>query len=170
MPQAMTPKTKTVKSLLDDVFTRPEKEVTYFVGVMAANSPAAKMPGKNAKFKDQLQSGKPDQIKAAVFTMQVSGQIQIRHGWDGDDYVWHIEPISRRKWKTSVERATYATIKTMSTTIPSDVFVKIFPPFSDWEIKVITFKAMKLRNCWNVSQTDLDRLNAKLFPVLNALV
>jgi hypothetical protein len=164
------PLTGTVKNLLDDVFTRPEKDVTYFVGVMAANSQAAKMPGKSQSFKQKLQSGEPEKMRAAVFSTQQAGNVVIQHGWDYEDYVWHIEPAARRKWATSVDRAIYATAKAMKDVVPDNVFVRIFRPYADWEIKVFTFKAIGLKQCWNVTPSDIERLNLNLFKVLNALV
>lgn len=159
-----------VKSVLDDVFARPEKEVKYFVGVMAA--PVEDMTKLGAKGTDieRITSGQPEKVRAAVFAQQVSANVQIEHGWDGDDYVWHIEPAQRRKWASSVDRAIYATAKVMSGVIPDTVKVNIHKPYLDWEIKVFTFKALGLKRCWNVSKADIDVMNLRLFKVLNTLV
>lgn len=157
------------KTILDDVFSRPEKEVTYFVGMLAANAAAEAPKDKKGKtIADKL--GSEARMVAATFSTQIAGNVQIQHGWNGDDYVWHIEPVNRRKWKSSADRAIYATAKAMHGVIPDHVFVRIFRPQSDWEIKVFTFKAEGLKQCWNVSQEDLARLNLNLFKVLNALI
>jgi hypothetical protein len=162
------PPNATVRSLLDDVFNRPEKEVKYFVGMMAAN--AEKDAPASRQRKNLAGAGATAQMTPAVFLTQMAGNIQIQHGWDGDDYVWHIEPANKRKWNPSVDRAIYAAAKTMKDVIPDDIFVKIFRPYADWEVKVFTFKAIGLKERWNVTQDDLNRLNLSLFKVLNALV
>jgi len=166
----LKPKTPTVKNLLDDVFQRPEKDVAYFVGVMRASGDADRIPTGSSRSKQRLQSGTSERFKAPNFTTQVSGNIQIQHAWDDEDYVWHIEPANRRRWVSTVDRAIYATAKTMKDVIPDNIYVRIYRPYEAWHVKVFTFKAVGLAKCWNIARDDIDRLNTKLFAVLNALV
>jgi len=158
-----------VKNILDDVFKKPEPEVRYFSEVMRTPvSSGAKKVRKS--WAAQAASGKTDSIKAAVFTRQISGGVAIDHGFDGSDYVWHIEPGPRRQWKVTMDRVIYAIAKTMHGVIPDNVKVNIFKPYLDWEVKVVTFKAHGLGDCWNVTPKDITDLTLRLFEVLNPLV
>jgi hypothetical protein len=162
--------TRATKNLLDDVFKRPEKEVKYFVGVMAAGADDDVIPGAKKSAMDRIKSGKPEKIISFQLATQIAGGVSMNHGWVDEDYVWHIEPAPRRKWASSVDRAIYATAKTMKDVVPDDVLVKIFRPVASWEVKVFTFKAIGLKRCWNVTESDIKRLNEKLFTVLNTLI
>lgn len=161
------------KSVLDDVFHRPEKEVKRFVGILSADVEEhidKSRPGAPSSFKEKLQTGEPEKMAIARLLTQQAGAVIMQHGWDHEDYVWHVEPAPRKRWASSEDRAIYAMAKTMKDFVPDHIYVKIFRPVASWEVKVFTFKALGLKRCWNVQQDDINRLNAKLFTVLNALI
>lgn len=119
----------------------------------------------------KLVSGKPDIVRTPrKFTEHLSGFVRIYCGWHQDDYVWHIEPAAiRRPWKVQIERVIYIISKIMHDILP-DVEAKIWPPQSDWELKTVTFKALGLANEWSFQESDIERINSKLFSALLPLV
>ena len=94
----------------------------------------------------------------------------IEHGWHADDYVWHIEPAPKRAFSVSMDRVLFAITRTFNTVIPSNIKVDVMLPFADWDRKIITFKAFALDQCWNVSESDINRLVVHVFKVLNTLI
>lgn len=159
-------------NLLDDIFNTSEEQVETFIDVMddaiKERGDEFKVDKSDAK---RIKSGKPDGVSVPNLLEQISGFISITHGWDKDDYVWHMVPVrATRTWKVSLPRVLYAIIKTMNETIPQNVKVDIFPPYSDWDIKEITFKAYGLNYVWQIGKKEISSLNLKLFEVLNTLL
>jgi hypothetical protein len=116
-------------------------------------------------------SGEPDQISIPELWDEIKGQILIRHGWHGSDYVWHICTTHHRlNFKISEENLLMLCAKTMSKFIPESVEVKIWLPLADWDIQEYTFKAMDLKSAWQVQEKHIAEINTKLFEVLNTAV
>jgi len=159
-------------NLLDDIFNTPEKDVETFMDIMdgAIQESGSELRPEKTDI-SRIRKGKAEAVSAPRFVEQTSGWVTISHGWDGADYVWHIAPARTSKtWKVSLQRVLYAIIKTMNDTIPQSVKVDIFPPYSDWDIKEITFKAYGLDYTWQIGKKELNALNLKLFEVLNTLL
>lgn len=156
-----------MKNILDDVFKRPEPEVRKFSELMRTPVEAAPTGLSGV---DWAKRGGTERIAAFVPQTQQSGGILIQHGWNGTDYVWNIEPAPRRRWKVSLDRVIYAVAKTMNQTVPPNVRVNIFRPARDWEVKILTFRAYGLGECWNVRKRDVEEMTIRVFSVLNPLV
>lgn len=153
------------KNILDDVFNTTEEDVETFVEAIGP------LIGESDDYSRRVASGKPEQVQAPQLVEQTSGFIRIQHGWDGSNYVWHISAWHhQRPFKASIERVMYAIAKIMNAVIPQSVEVKIWPPYQDWDIQEITFKAMDLDDHWSITKKSLDEMNLKLFEVLNTLV
>jgi hypothetical protein len=119
----------------------------------------------------QIVSENPDKVKAPQrLAEHLSGFIRIFCGQHRSDYVWHIEHAAiRRPWKVSNERVIYIIAKIMHESLP-DIEAKIWPPQVDWELRTITFKAIGLADVWSFHQSDVEKINQKLFTALNPLV
>ena len=63
----------------------------------------------------------------------------------------------------------HAIALTMNKVIPNSVEVKIYMPMAEWDIQEYTFKAIDLRNQWNVTEDMIEDLNNSLLEVLNPL-
>ena len=151
------------KSILDDVFGKTEEEVETFMDAIKSQ---VTVPDKYSRMAED----RPDMVSAPEFTDQISGSIRIQSGKHGDDHVWHISCDPRKQWKVSLERVCYAVANVMNGVIPSTVRVNIFLPYADWDVQEITFKAIDLGNCWNVSDKVISDMNIKLMTILNTLV
>ena len=119
----------------------------------------------------QLVSGKPDRVKTPKrFAVHLSGFVRIFCGWHSSDYVWHIEHAAiRRQWKVSDAKVIHMISMIMHDHLP-DIEAKIWTPQPDWELRTITFKAVGLANFWNFEESTVDKINSKLFEVLNTVV
>ena len=154
------------KNILDDVFKTPEEEVETFVEAMSEL-----ITDPNTSDASRIVHGRPEKISYPELVIQRSGLIGIQHGWDGQNYVWHISPIHpKRPWKVSMDRVVYSIAKTMNTVIPNTTTVNFWLPHQEWEIAEITFKALDLKNVWSISNGDLEEVNKQLFEILNTLV
>lgn len=150
------------KNLLDEVFNTPEEDVSTFADVLKENQVGLDWGEKDAE---------AFRVEAPQLVAQISGLIQITHGWDKDTFVLHIEPYHpRRPWAVSENRVMFAIARTMNKYIPSEVKVDMYPPMQDWEIKAYTFKAIDLKKAWNFQESDTEKIVHDLFEVLNALV
>lgn len=157
------------ESILDQVFSTPEEEVKTFMEVIK-ESVSEHDDNASGDGLEEIINGKVAQINPADLLTQQSGWVQIGHGWHGEDYVWHICPSHAKKsWACENDTVCFAVAKTMNTVIPQDIEVKIWLPYSDWDVKEITFKAIDLKSCWNVTDKEIRKMTIKLFEVLNAL-
>ena len=160
--------TKQIQSVLDHLWATPEPEVRTFSEAM--RTPIAKADdGRPDQFGLEL-AKETAKFRSAVYVTQQSGGVIIEHGWHADDYVWHIEPAPKRAFSVSMDRVLFAITRTFNTVIPSNIKVDVMLPFADWDRKIITFKAFALDQCWNVSESDINRLVVHVFKVLNTLI
>jgi len=158
-----------IQSVLDHLWATPEPEVRTFSEAM--RTPSAKAnDGRPDQFENELMANETAKVRSAVYVKQQSGGVIIEHGWHADDYVWHIEPAPKRAFSVSMDRVLFAITRTFNTVIPSNIKVDVMLPFADWDRKIITFKAYGLDQCWNVSDSDLNRLVVVVFKVLNTLI
>lgn len=157
--------------VLKSVFDAPDSEMETFFDAIQGAMGEGVSPAAVDTFR-KIVSGKPDRISVQKsLTEEISGFIRIFRGWHNEDYVWHIEPAAiRRTWKVPFERVLFAIAQTMNKVVPTSVEVKIWLPRNDWELKTITFKAIRLKDEWSIGENDLDALSSKLFEVLNPLV
>ena len=160
------------KNLLDAIFNTSEQDVEDFASVFFTEDSKKNVPAMEENDFERIRSGKPDKYKpVSDFKEQKSGFVKIDHSWYYDDYVWHIAPASHKKpWKVTLDRVVYAIAVTLNKHIPTTTHVDIFPPAYDWEIQEITVKAIDIRKCWNITDTELNRLTEELFEVLNTLL
>lgn len=97
--------------------------------------------------------------------------IKIVHGWNGDNYVWHISPShERRPWKYSDGRILYAIGYVFNEVMPKSQIFDVYPPDPDWKLKEITYKGVDMKLNWSVTENDINKLNIRLLEVLSALV
>jgi hypothetical protein len=159
------------RDVLDTVNKVSEEDVQTFLDVLK-ETVGDEVDDVMAFDIHRIEKGDPEPVRESSITKeQISGLIRIVHGWHDDDYVWHISPAhQRRTWTVSLERVIYTIAQVMNKVIPPTVEVNIFPPHSEWDIKEITFKAIGLRNQWNVREEDLSTMVVALFEVLNTLV
>ena len=160
------------KNLLDTIFNAPEEDVEAFADVFLNDSKDADFPQGDQNDIDRLRSGKPDRYrKVDEFISQKSGFVSIEHNWFYEDYVWHMCPASaKRPWKVSIERVIYAVAVTLNKHIPKTIHIDLHPPVMEWEIQEITVKARDLKNCWSISDREIEALTTELFEVLNTLL
>jgi hypothetical protein len=154
---------------LEAFFKATDEDVETFLDVLKSNM--GEPGGQRVELTRKLVSGKPDKVSAPKrLTSSLSGFVRIFHGWHNKDYVWHIEHASmRRPWKIPTSRVIYIIAKTMHSILP-DIDATIWPPQAEWELKTVTFKALSLKDEWSFSEDILERINNKLFEVLNTVV
>lgn len=172
------------KSILDDIFETEEEQVKSFADILIGDTEESK-EAKKAVLSRKVEKGslvdgqdaskfeqaEPDKISAPTLKVLRSGFIEMSCGWHKDDYVWHIKPWhAKKQYRVTIQRVLYAIAKCMRETVPDNTDVDVFMPNYKWDIPEITFKAKDLLNVWSVKDADLDKLNDKLFEVLNALV
>lgn len=148
-------------NLYADIFKAKEEDVKTFADVIKVERASSENP---------LGLSDRELVKAPEFVKQESGFLTIEHGWHHEDYVWHVSVKKPKTWKVSTERVIYAFAKTMDAFIPKQIRVDIFPPFTDWDIKDYTAKAVGLRAAWNVPPENIEKMTINLFTVLNTLV
>jgi hypothetical protein len=170
------------KNLLDDIFNAPEEDVKTFSDIVKEKFPeeteldkreASNLASDQADA-TKLASGEPDKAKYdADLVEQISGFISIKHGWHGDDYVWHFDAIHPKKpWAVREERILYAIAKTLREFIPQETRINLHPPLNYMEVTVseYTAKVLDIRHAWNVRKEDFERATVRLFEVMNTLV
>lgn len=146
------------KLALEDIFKATEEDAQAFSELMQKSDYDAMVDGKSLD------------VEPPKFIYQESPTVRIQHGYHGADYVWHISAHHpRRPWKVPLRRVIYAIAQTLNQYIPSSVSVDITPPAMDWEIKEVSVKAHKIRDCWNVRNEDLEKGTHDLFRVLGTL-
>jgi hypothetical protein len=151
---------------LEEFFKATDGEVSTFVDVLKQHH--GELEDRDLFVARKLASGQPDKVIAPKrFTMALSGFVRIFHGWHNKDYVWHIEHAAiRRPWKVPLNRVIYIIAKSMHDILP-DIDATIWPPQYDWELKTITFKALNLSNEWSFSEDLIEKINNRLFDLLN---
>ncbi len=146
--------------ILKKVFSTSEEDVETFMDVVKTDTDLS-----------SEYSGKANQITAPKLRDSLTKLIRIQHGWDGDDYVWHIAPAHhKRPFKVSIDRVVYTIARVMNETVPETVEVRIWLPSPDWDIPEITFKAFDLAMEWSISEKSLEKILDGLMDVLNELV
>lgn len=162
------------RSVLDEIFSQSEEELETFMEAISRNvNPEAALSevGADSEDIDAIRSGKAQEISSPELVTQIIGQIQITHGWDGGDYVWHICTTDMRiPWKVTDHRLCFGVSKVMTDTIPQTCIVDIWLPIPTWEIVEYTFKAMDLRSCWQITEESIAKMNRQLFEVLNTMI
>lgn len=155
---------------LEAFFKSCDKDGETFVDVLKEHM-GAPSDRSSAGVTRRIVSGKPDLVTPSKkFSSALSGFVRIHHGWHNNDYVWHIEHASiRRPWKVPIKRVIYAIAKTMHAALP-DIEATIWPPQMDWELRMITFKALNLKHEWSFSEDMVEKINNTLFEVLNKMV
>lgn len=120
----------------------------------------------------KIVEGKPDAVtRPKNLAEHISGFIRIFCGWHDDDYVWHIEHAAiRRPWRVPEPKVIYLIATTMHEVLPYHIQAKIWLPQQDWELRTITFKAMGVGKEWSFSERDVEKINSRLFEILNPLV
>lgn len=160
---------KEEKTALEELFETKEQT---FSEVMEDMNPSEEEDANLAVKGDPKPISKDFEQKSRGFKF-----INITNGWNREDFVMHIAPASHKKtWKLPLE-ANYndnSVIKTiiliMNKHIPKNHQVDIHLPVSDWEIKELTFKAIKLKSVWSVTEEDLEKMILELFEELNKIV
>jgi hypothetical protein len=154
------------KEVLKTVDNMSEEDVTFFSSAAASAAGTPSLEGWDA-----VTRGATAKVSALdSLTAETRGSIKIEHGWVGADYLWHFYPVGRvGSWPVSTDRVLTAIVHTMNRVIPQTVFVDIFKPMLDWEIKMVTFKAKGLESSWNVTDEELRGLLDNLFNVLTSL-
>lgn len=160
--------TNEVKNILDKVFSIEEQDVGTFADVLLSRGSVASEAKDDI---EKIKSGSPDKVQAPDLKLSKNGYIEMLHGWDKRDYVWHIKPWHPKKqYRVTLKRVIYTIASTMNETIPEYITVDMFMPNQQWSIPELTFKAKDLLDVWSIKDSDIAALNEKLFTVLNALV
>ena len=155
---------------LESFFRATDEDVSSFMDVLREHM-EERPTEQSLDVTRKLLSGKPDRVSAPNLLQQsLSGFVRIFHGWHNKDYVWHIEHAAiRRPWKVSTDKVIYMIAKVMHDLLP-DIEATIWPPQRDWELRTITFKALRLKDEWSFSEDIIDSINNRLFEVLNKVV
>lgn len=158
-------------NLLENIFSVSDDDAQTFMDVMSDNIEA-----KSDEISDDLRriaisgkDGKTEKIINPEYDTIIVGAIKIEKGWHADDYVWHISDHPRRPFRVAQGKVVHAIALTMNKVIPNSVEVKIYMPMAEWDIQEYTFKAIDLRNQWNVTEDMIEDLNNSLLEVLNPL-
>ena len=118
--------------------------------------------------REQVDRG-PDKVGYPDLKEAKDRNIMITFGWDGNDYVWHIGTTHHRvRFSVTEEQMLYTIIKSMNKVIPKTCKVDIFLPSKDWDLKIYTFKAWGLRECWQITEELLNNLLRDLLSQLNS--
>jgi hypothetical protein len=120
---------------------------------------------------ERFEKETPDQVGVPTINEVQFGKIVISHGWDNDDYVWHISTNNTKlPFKVPEKHLIMYVIQVFQSVIPDTCKVDIWTPDRTWDLKMYTFKAWKLRDYWQITPEILDTLLKKLFATANALV
>lgn len=157
---------------LDKIFSTSDQEVDTFVDTLSDVIESEGGMHYQADTMRKIISGKPDKVKTPPpLSEYISGFIRIFCGWHNSDFVWHIEPAAIRKpWKTKESRIVYIIASIMIDHLPADIKAKMFFPEAEWENRSITFKAQDIGDCWSFDQSLVEKINQRLFEVLNQYV
>jgi hypothetical protein len=159
------------KNLLDDIFSTPEEDISYFMDRLASNEAFGNMdPDTQEALASSAATDMPDKVSYPMLIEQISGNIKIQHGPNEQDYVWHIGHHPQKTYKVSVQRVVYSIAKIMNESLPPHIQAKIWLPYADWDIKEITFKSVGLNEEWFVDTKFIDKINVKIFETLNTLI
>lgn len=157
---------------LDKIFNTSDQEVDTFVDTLSGLIESKGGIPYQSDTMRKIISGKPDKVRTPPpLSEYLSGFIRIFCGWHNADFVWHIEPAAIRKpWKTKESRIVYVIASIMIDHLPPDMKAKMFYPEADWENRSITFKALDIENCWSFDHSLVEKINQRLFEVLNKYV
>ena len=120
-------------------------------------------------FADRLQE--KAQVTPACFVKQEQGKVRITHGYHADDYVWHIRPISTRKtWRVPDLEVLRTCARVFNNYIPPNIYMDVFPPNDQWEIKEVTFKGLAFKDWFMFNDALIKEINGILFEELDKLL
>lgn len=101
-----------------------------------------------------------------LVTLSGANVSKLEHRWviveyglnENGDYIWHFSQHRRERPFPQNLDLFYRIIAThLNKVIPSDVTVRIYPPPSDWEIKVISIVAKEIGKRWNFDEEDMSK-------------
>jgi len=103
--------------------------------------------------------------KISSFTEVVVGLLRIERGWYANDYVWHIGPaVEKAVWIIDQTNLYRAILMCIYKHISKNKKTVIVPPGdpSLFPIPIVTVKALDIKDCWDVSEQDLEKINSDL--------
>ena len=155
--------------LLDRIFNTPDEQIETFADVILDRTGTEDLA--KDEFAEKVVKGDPQQIEQVKMVEATNKFVRITSGFNQDDYILHVGPAHPKKpWKVTTDRVIFAAVHVWNKHIPREIVVDIFPPYSDWEIQEITFKAHGLKKEWSVDENDLKKLTLELFDVLGELI
>jgi len=159
------------RSLLEDILSTPDEDIETF---MEAISPIINSnENVSQKAVDVLSSfeNKVESVKGPDYMTQQIENVVIIRGWINSDYVWHFKTARDKKPFSSGDyRVCYAVSKVLNEYLPTKCEVKIWLPYSTWNIFEYTYRAYGLADFWQINDRVLELISMKMFEVLNPLV
>ena len=85
--------------------------------------------------------------------------VQVDHGLNEQgDYIWHISQHRReRPFPDNLNLFWKIIANHIDKVIPDDIKVKMDNPPSDWEIKVMSVRALGIGKNWNFDEDDMEK-------------
>lgn len=147
------------KSVLDDVFSAPEKDLKTFEDTI------------EDLCKDESSLDLGDARSLGVIKKHKKQQkfITIEYMWKGDDFVWYVVPHPRKTWQVDATRLILVIAKIMNRSFPKDTRVDIWRPIPN-TVPEWSFKAFGVRGHWSFNEKELDSSIEELLTTLNTLV
>jgi len=87
------------------------------------------------------------------------GMVDMEHGSNTDgDYIWHFMPKHHsHKFPDDLSKIYQVLVTYLNKIIPEDVKVDVYPPLKDWEIKLVTVVARKIKKKWTYDYDDMKK-------------
>lgn len=84
--------------------------------------------------------------------------VVVEHGLNEDgDYIWHVSQHRReRPFPEKLDLFWQIIANYLDKVIPGDVKVKMDKPPGDWEIKVLSVRALGIGKNWNFDEDDMS--------------
>jgi hypothetical protein len=107
-------------------------------------------------------------LSGSEIKTEVHGYIEVSHGLnDEGDYIWQFAQLKKQRPFPNDLRFFYDQISKGLDPLFQKVKWTIYPPPSDWEIKVIAVKAHGVGKLWSFDEEEMSKPLPKLCKVLN---
>ena len=85
--------------------------------------------------------------------------VDMEHGTNSDgDYIWHFMPKHHsRAFPEDLSQVFQILVSYLGKIIPEAIKVDVYPPPKDWEVKLLTVVARKIKKNWTYDYDDMKK-------------
>ncbi len=94
-----------------------------------------------------------------IIIKESHGMVDIEHGANVDgDYIWHFMPKHHSKtFPEDLSKVYQVLVTYLNKIIPESIKVDVYPPPKDWEIRLLTVVARKIKKSWTYDYDDMKK-------------